>query len=235
MPDLATALKNAINKIDTTKENQMQNVHNATSNTSINEVLHQWDNDPAKDAGQHKVASSTTFKPTNNVSQETFNLIKSHPGCTYRVLCDMAAALGFKRTSVGSISTQFVRVGMVRKDEDGRMYVTQSAYTPIKYKDLRKAQRASLKKVTKSKADSVARAATRQYIKSGKYSQKITDTGIAALGTQAKHTIAVANNTPAAPLTQSVTNFDADQLLSALSFNQAIALYKKLKAMLGDV
>lgn len=214
----------------------MQNVHNATSNTSINEVLHQWDNDPAKDAGQHKVASSTTFKPTNNVSQETFNLVKSHPGCTYKNICDMAEANGFKRASAGSILTQFVHVGMVNKDANGLYFAAQAEYTPIKYKDLRKAQLANQKKGrTSSKGSTVARAATRQYIKSGKYSQKITDTGIAALGTQAKHTIAVANNTPAAPLTQTVTNFDADQLLSALSFNQAIALYKKLKAMLGEI
>ena len=59
---------------------------------------------------------------------------------------------------------------------------------------------------------------------------KTAKEGIAALGTQTK----VQAATPA-PTPTITASFDADQLLSTLSFNQAIALYKKLKAMLGEV
>jgi hypothetical protein len=225
MPDLATALKNAINNINT-KEKQMNTPQ--ITHSQISNIVNEWDNDPAKDAGQHK---AHTFPVSNNVTRATFECVKANPGLRQARIAEIMEAQGYKRDSVCTLMVQMAKVGIMRRSEAGVYFINQDEYSPIKISHLKAARRAE-KKVKQSK---VATPATRSYVKSGKYTQKDTGSGIAALGTQAKHTIAVANNTPAAPLTQSVTNFDADQLLSALSFNQAIALYKKLKAMLGEI
>lgn len=234
MPDLATALKNAINKLDTNKEKQVQTIHTATSNTSVQDIINQWDKDPAKDAGQHKVTKPLNV--TSNVSRATFDLIKANPGNTYGKICDVAQMQGYNRASAGSIISQLLHVGMVKKDDTGALFVTQHEYTPIKYKELRRKQRKAKREAVKAKKqETVAKPGKRAYVKSGKYTKK-AEAGIAALDTQTKTPmLPLLPPAPLAPTTPTVTNFNADQLLSTLSFTQAIALYKKLKAMLGEV
>jgi hypothetical protein len=202
------------------------------THSQISNIVNEWDNDPAKDAGQHK---AHTFPVSNNVTRATFECVKANPGLRQARIAEIMEAQGYKRDSVCTLMVQMAKVGIMRRSEAGVYFINQDEYSPIKISHLKAARRAE-KKVKQSK---VATPSTRSYVKSGKYTQKDTGSGIAALGTQAKHTIATPNKTgidyPPALLTQSVTTFDADQLLSTLSFNQAIALYKKLKAMLGDV
>lgn len=244
MPDLATALKNAINNLNTNKENEMQT--RQTTPSDISNIVNEWAEDKAADAGQHKAYNAETrFQPTSNLCRAVFDLIKANPGLTYGKICELASARGYKRTSAGSLITQFVHVGMVERDANGELRALQPEYTPIKYKELRAAQekrkrllnKAQREQAKEKRADAgVAKPGTRPYIKSGKYSKKnTTEVGIAALGAQASGVIEIKQTPASAPLTQTVTTFDADQLLSTLSFTQAIALYKKLKAMLGEV
>jgi len=71
------------------------------------------------------------FKPTNNVSRETFNYIKTNPNCTRAALGEAMEKKGFKKGSVISLATQFIRQGMVKNVNHG-LFVTQDEYTPIK-------------------------------------------------------------------------------------------------------
>ena len=71
------------------------------------------------------------FKPTNNVSRETFNYIKANPGCFRSTLGASMEKKGFKKSSAVSLATQFIRQGMVRCSNHG-LFVTQDEYTPIK-------------------------------------------------------------------------------------------------------
>lgn len=71
------------------------------------------------------------FKPTNNVSRETFNYIKEHPGVTRSVMGAAMEKKGFKKSSTISLATQFIRQGMVRSANHG-LFVTQDEYTPLK-------------------------------------------------------------------------------------------------------
>jgi len=87
------------------------------------------------DEGSDKPNGRTTlpqaFKTTNNVSRETFNYVKSHPGITRAAMGVEMEKKGFKKSSTISLATQFVRQGMMRSDNHG-LYVTQNEYTPIK-------------------------------------------------------------------------------------------------------
>jgi hypothetical protein len=71
------------------------------------------------------------FKPTNNVSRETFNYIKENPGVTRSVMGAAMEKKGFKRSSTISLATQFIRQGMVRSANHG-LFVTQNEYSPLK-------------------------------------------------------------------------------------------------------
>ncbi len=92
------------------------------------------------------------FKPTNNVSRETFNYIRDNPGLTRSQVGGLMEKRGFNKASVISLLTQFIKQGMVRLSNGG-MIVNQPEYTPIKTPKAKKPSKDVLpkpqKKVTK--------------------------------------------------------------------------------------
>ena len=102
---------------------------------SLQAELTKLENLSFDDEGSDKPNGQTTlphaFKPTNNVSRETFNYVKNHPGVTRATMGAEMEKKGFKRSSTISLATQFVRQGMIRASNHG-LYVTQDEYTPIK-------------------------------------------------------------------------------------------------------
>lgn len=240
MPDLATALKDAINRIQTTKENQMQAQDRAQithQDPELAKLANDW---AADDPAESKSKKPGTFEVTTNVTRATFEAVRANPGKRQAETVKLLEAQGFNPQSVASLMVQMTKVGTMRRDENHLYYVTSQEYSPIKPSALKKAREATAK--AKRKLEREARktaqpantTAKRQYIKSGMYTKdKTPEAGIAALGAQASGVIEVKQTPAHTPvITQS---FDADQLLSTLSFNQAIALYKKLKTMLGEV
>lgn len=197
MPDLATALQKAIN---TTKENNMQ-----TQTTELKKTINDWSKDERK--------PKHLFAPSNNVSRSTFNLVKANPGCDTKTIVKIAENQGHKATSVTSLLAQLTRVGQVRKNEQGQMWVTQPEYTPIKVKELKAAKLKAAKE--KATAERAARKALREANKAKPVTTQPTP--------------------PTKPQAAPILPDNIDQLLSTLSFTQAIALYKKLKTMLGEV
>lgn len=152
------------------------------------------------------------FEASNNVSRATFNLVKANPGCDVRTIVKIAGNQGHKATSVTSLLAQLTRVGQIHRNEQGQMWVTQPEYTPIKVKDLRLAKEKAAKE--REAAERAARKAQREANKAK------------PVAVDAAHKVQ--------PKPQALPD-NIDQLLSTLSFTQAIALYKKLKAMLGEV
>jgi hypothetical protein len=71
------------------------------------------------------------FKPTNNVSRETFNYIRDNPGLTRSQIGGLMEKKGFNKASVISLMTQFIKQGMVQLSNGG-MVASQSEYTPLK-------------------------------------------------------------------------------------------------------
>ena len=86
-------------------------------------------------------------------------------------------------------------------------------YTPIKVKEL---------KAAKAKADKEKATAERAARKALREAHKAKPVNIQPTA-------------PAKPQAAPILPDNIDQLLSTLSFTQAIALYKKLKTMLGEV
>ncbi len=221
MADLATALQTALNK---TKESNMQS-------NNLKQTIDQWDKGtPDSKPEKHH------FNVTNNVSRTTFELVKANPGCTRGSIIEIATKQKFNPSSVSSLLAQFIRVGHIRKDVDGRLYVTKNEFEPIKHKALKKAQTKYVKDRKKQKRAAIAALKEIE-------AKRKAEINTAQRGTRAEAKPArIVEAKPIQPLTTTATptpaslsSFDADQLLSTLSFTQAITLYKKLKLMLGEV
>ena len=200
MSDLATALKIALAK-KTEQEKQMQGIQ-----TELKSTIDSWAKDDTRDDARTRLPHA--FKPTNNVSRETFNAVRDNPRLQHKDIARMLANRGFNQASIGSLLTQMLNCNMIARDDNGRYTALQSEYTPIK---------ANAKAKTKKK---VAIPATKK-----------PNAGIAALDTQD----AVANKlTVLQKPTPTAVAFDPEQLLSTLSFSQVMALYKRIKAMVGE-
>lgn len=76
------------------------------------------------------------FKPSNNVSRETFNYIKNNPGASRQGVIKGLENLGYKPSSTGSLIGQFIRQGIARK-VNGGVFANQTEYTPVKPKLIR--------------------------------------------------------------------------------------------------
>ena len=202
-----------------------------TSTTEdVKKIAREWD----KDAQPTEPTKPYHFRVTNNVTRATFDLIKANPGCMRNDIVDLATKQNYNPSSVSSLIAQLQRVGQIRKDADGRLYVMQSEYTSIKYKELRKAQAQTLK--DKRKRARLAKQALAEAKKQAKQNQKAEAKPARIVEAKpAPAPVAAPTPAPAAPTPASLSSFDADQLLSTLSFTQAITLYKKLKLMLGEV
>lgn len=103
------------------------------------------------------------FKPTNNVSRETFNYIRDNPGLTRSQIGSAMEKKGFKKSSVISLATQFLRQGTV-DSTNGALFVTQLEYTPVKTVKSKKPSKDVLPKPQKKVAKVTAPPASAIYI-----------------------------------------------------------------------
>ena len=203
MPDLNTALQIALAK-KLQQEKQMQNQEN------IQAIINDWAKDDPRDDARSNLPH--TFKPTNNVSRETFNAVRDNPRLQHKDIARMMVNRGFNAASIGSLLTQMLNCKMLARDDNGRYTALQAEYTPIK-----------ANKRTKS---TKKKAAVPLVIK------KKQGEGIAALDTQdaaPKKLVVLHKRTEPTP-----APFDPEQLLSTLSFSQVMALYKRIKTMVGE-
>lgn len=80
------------------------------------------------------------FTVTNNVSRVTFEYVRDHEPKTNGEICEALEAQGFKRTSVSSLLSQMVVVGLLRRDENGRYWTRESEYRSFSINSYRKAK-----------------------------------------------------------------------------------------------
>jgi len=211
MPDMQTALLSAISHWD--------DEPNPPKPTKEKPVLQQ--------VSTPQPAHQGLFKPTNNISRETFDYVKHHPLSTSKEISEALAARGFREGSVSSLLTQMARQGMLAKDETGpkvRYTAKQGEYTPIKsYSTIRN------------------REAKKQAKKAGIAALK-ADTGAKTLGQQLRDKLEATNKeiekartVVAEPEPKAVLfiNRTPQQILSQLNILQARALYDELKKVFG--
>ena len=111
--------------------------------TEMSKVLNEWENHEQSIRTPKKMANGrVVFTVTNNVSRETFNHVKANPNITSAQACAVLEKRGFKESSVGSLLVQFVKQGMMSRDESGRYKTIVPEYTPLKSNKATKAARA---------------------------------------------------------------------------------------------
>lgn len=137
MPDLKTALQNALNK------NQQDSVNTA--------LLNAWDKDTADSKAQQgeSTVPTTTFPITSNISRNLFNLVRDNPGIQF---FDIKTKLSqHNPNSLGSLLTQMVNNGMLKREGEHMRYHYHAIipeYVPIKTRSRKKVQEAKKKVVT---------------------------------------------------------------------------------------
>ena len=102
--------------------------------SEMSKVLEAWEQDVEQLQREKPVQRQLPqqFMPTNNVTQETFNYVKNNPNKNSAEICDALEVRGFKKNSVGSLLTQFVKQGQMLRDFKGRLSTTVPSYTPLK-------------------------------------------------------------------------------------------------------
>ena len=101
--------------------------------SEMSRVLDAWEQDDQQT--QEKQMQNTLpqiFKPTNNVSRETFNYVRDNPNKNSGEIRAELSKRGFNEGSVGSLLTQYVKQGFAKKDANGRYTTIVPEYTPLK-------------------------------------------------------------------------------------------------------
>jgi hypothetical protein len=190
MPDIQTALATALTQ------------------NRVREIPADWDETNSTKESTVK----QLFKPSNNVTRETFNIVRDNPGQTFKQIITHMVTRGFNKASVGSLLGQLVRSNMLELHKITHTYhALTKEYTPIKLGTLKRSR--MLEKKAAKKAAQVPKQLSN------------TVAGIATLN--APHTQA----TLAPPVTQQLT---AKQVLETLSIKEAHVLYRELQTMFGD-
>lgn len=81
---------------------------------------------------------NTKVRIVNNVMRETFNEVKHTPNMQINDYIESLLARGFKKSSVTSVLYQLLRVGQLKRAEDGSVSATQAEYSPLKAKRVKK-------------------------------------------------------------------------------------------------
>ena len=96
--------------------------------TEMQKILHAWEQPETTETTKE----TTVFKPTNNVTQATFNFVRDNSGCARNDAIRILVQQGHKKSSVSSLIGQMLRQGHIYKDSDGLLRPNAKEYTPIK-------------------------------------------------------------------------------------------------------
>ena len=211
MPDLQTALNNAIN-------NQLKN------------TINDWEKDDmqitqTKSQGANYGHGTKAFSITNNVTRATFDYVKKNPNLTSAELCASMERLGYKSSSVGSLLAQFAKQGLAERDDRGRYITIVDEYRPLKAK--KKAIKVVAKPVETPKRKYEKKAVTgigallREKLEASAHSRDEIDAASLVLTEQNKR------------FTSLVRNRHPQDVLKDMTVYQAHELYVHLKQMFG--
>ena len=121
MPDMQTALSNALkNTINNWEKDDMQ-----TTQQTQNKTVH---------TGANYDTKKKLFGVSNNVTRATFDFVKKNPNLTSAEICADMEKLGYKDSSVSSLIAQFAKQGLAERDDRGRYIIIVDEYRPLKAK-----------------------------------------------------------------------------------------------------
>ena len=123
MPDIKTALQNALSKAASAPTPQIPAAWDDEGADAAIETI----TTKAKEATMPK----QYFQTTNNVTRATFDYVKNNPGNTRTQIVAALTLQGFKRGSTGSLLGQMSKQGLLR-ETNGAMFAVKNEYTPLK-------------------------------------------------------------------------------------------------------
>jgi len=102
--------------------------------TALSTALSTWEQDDKRIQQEKQVQNTSPqlFKPTNNVTLETFNYVRDNPNKLSGEIRSAMTARGFNTGSVGSLITQFTKQRQFVRDDNGRYSAIAREYTPLK-------------------------------------------------------------------------------------------------------
>ena len=178
--------------------------------TEMQKILQAWDQPETTETTKE----TTVFKPTNNVTQATFNFVRDNSGCARNDAIRILVAQGHKKSSVSSLIGQMLRQGHIYKDSDGLLRPNAKEYTPIK----------SSKTIAKREAK--AKKPKSYKVITSKPSQKALDAAAEAMG--GINMLVDHSHTP-------VYRSKIDAILDDISLSDAHELYRKLHQYFGGL
>lgn len=121
MPDIKTALQNALSKAAPAPQIPVA-WDDEGADAAIENITTQ-----AKEATVPKIY----FQTTNNVTRSTFNYVKNNPGNTRTQIVAALGLQGFNSSSTTSLVAQMLKQGHMR-ETNGAVFAAQAEYTPLK-------------------------------------------------------------------------------------------------------
>jgi hypothetical protein len=198
--------------------------------TALSAILPEWETDQQRiEQEKHMQAKPTKphhFKPTNNITRITYDYIAQHPDKTQPEVVAALVAQGHKEGSVASLCSQFVRQGLVSREEGTRRMTVAKPFTPLKSS---KAARNKFPMIGAKHKKERKEPSPLLGIMKRKYTKKADKTaqGIAALPPQGKEELRV-------PTSITLTRgWSAQKEVEKLSVVQARQLYDLLKTIFG--
>ena len=123
MPDLQTALTNAITKqVLSTTINEWDEEEQQTMQAQPQVAIMQT---------QTQINGNSKLTLTGNLSKDIFVYIRDNPGCLRADIRKVFIEAGFKEASIGSLVSQMVRNKMVSINEVGNLEAKRVYYKPL--------------------------------------------------------------------------------------------------------
>jgi hypothetical protein len=210
MPDLQTALTNAITKqVLSTTINEWEEEEKQTMQTATQPPIMQTQT-------QINGNTKTTVTYTGNMSKDIFTFIKDTPGCLTEDVRKAFADVEYKVTSINSLITQMIRNKMVSRNEVGNLEAIRVYYKPITGLSKKKKLAKAIAKVKAAKTQAQ---------------------GIAALAPEPTQDTAkgqeAIDKVLALPVREARAVYDALCLLRDLNVGEARHLYTELQKLFG--
>ena len=184
--------------------------------TEMQKILQAWEEPYPQPETTEQPKETTVFKPTNNVSEQTFNFVRDNAGCTRAHAIQKLVQSGHKKSSVTSLIGQMLRQGHITKNNYGMLYPNGDEYRPIKSAKVIAKREA---KVKKAKSYKVITSKTTEP------SREALDAAAEAMGG-----INMLVDHDHTPIRTSI-----DVIMDTVSLNDAHELYRRLHLYFGGL
>jgi hypothetical protein len=103
-----------------------------TMQTALKQALAGWDT-PAQPPVDTKPERVYYFKPSNRVTEYTFEAVKNNPGKTRKEIVAILDTQGFSQSSTSSLLSMMVKNGLIAQHQTtGHLHALTDTYRPLK-------------------------------------------------------------------------------------------------------